>query len=103
MIRRRPGIRYRILGFDELQMNSHSQAARWAAKEALMKATGVNLYGKWAECQIQNAADGRPYFVFSKNLDAELSRLGVIKSSIQVSLTHESEYAVAVVIASMRS
>jgi holo-[acyl-carrier protein] synthase len=73
-------------------------AARFAAKEATMKALGRSdeAFG-WREIAVARDADGRPSLCLSGPV-ASLARLRGVRS-LTVSLTHEREYAAAVVVA----
>ena len=63
-------------------------AGRWAAKEAFLKANGVGLIGKnainMADISIVNEKNGRPILKYKDKI-------------YDVSISHEEEYAVAVV------
>jgi holo-[acyl-carrier protein] synthase len=70
-------------------------AARFAAKEAAIKAIGAPLPP--AQIEVRNAPDGSPALRLHGEAAAEAARQGVVLS---VSLTHSRETAAAVVIAS---
>lgn len=76
-------------------------AARFAAKEATMKALGVGL-GAFAlrDVEVVTDADGRPSVVLHGAASACAERLGV--GALAVSLSHTSTYASAVVLAEAR-
>jgi len=76
-------------------------AARFAAKEATMKALGVGL-GAFAFRDVEVVTDdaGRPSLVLHNGAQAVASRLGV--TSLSVSLTHTAAMASAVVVAEGR-
>jgi len=63
-------------------------AARFAAKEALIKARGSR--GRWREIEVMNAPSGEPYF----------SRLpaGLDPGRVRLSLSHDSGVAAAIVL-----
>lgn len=94
---RRPQITDRFLGKYERGLTPSSQAARWAAKEALVKATGISLHGRWNQCQVVNDQNGRPRFIFSEEIRHELSARGINENNIAISITHEETNAIAVV------
>ncbi len=73
-------------------------AARFAAKEAGMKAigTGWNFGVTWKDFEVVNERSGRPVLRFSGVALAVAERLGVQR--VSVSLTHTREMAFAVVI-----
>ena len=66
-------------------------AGRWAAKEATAKALSVNL--TWRDVEVLNYEDGKPYLRFAENVDFEPDL------TVHLTISHEREYAVAVVIA----
>lgn len=70
-------------------------AARFAAKEAIFKAISNMLDNKysitWQNAQILNNRDGRPYIEF---IDKEFKQI----ESIDISLSHCKEYAIANVV-----
>lgn len=70
-------------------------AARFAAKEAIVKALGTGWRGvHWREIEVINAASGAPQAVLHGRAKELLSRLAF--SQIEISLSHEREYALAV-------
>ncbi len=73
-------------------------AARFAAKEAAMKAlgTGWNHGVRWRDCEVVRAPGGRPTIVFHGKAGEFAEKLGVKNASL--SLTHTSEQAFAQVI-----
>ena len=71
-----------------------SVAARFAAREALSKAMGSGISGgfSWKSVEVANNKHGKPFIkVLDKNL-------GIPDSSIKLSLSHDGDYAVAVVL-----
>jgi holo-[acyl-carrier protein] synthase len=73
-----------------------SLAARFAAKEALIKALphGGNLFV--SDIAIEADAEGAPRFELTPKVRSALESLGVRRAHL--SLTHEKEYAVAFVV-----
>lgn len=73
-------------------------AARFAAKEAAMKAlgTGWNHGVRWRDCEVVRAPGGRPTLVFHGRAGEFAAKLGVKNAAL--SLTHTSEQAFAQVI-----
>jgi holo-[acyl-carrier protein] synthase len=73
-------------------------AARFAAKEAAMKAlgTGWNHGVRWRDCEVVRAPGGRPSIVFHGKAGEFAAKLGVKHAAL--SLTHTSEQAFAQVI-----
>jgi len=75
-----------------------SLAARFAAKEAVMKALGVGLGAiGWHDVEVVRLESGAPSLVVSGVAAALASRLGV--GNWRVSLTHTAAFAEAVVAA----
>jgi holo-[acyl-carrier protein] synthase len=73
-------------------------AARFAAKEAGMKAIGTGLrHGiSWKDFEVVNEASGRPTLILSGVAKQIAERLGARR--ISLSLTHTAEMAFAVVV-----
>jgi holo-[acyl-carrier protein] synthase len=72
-------------------------ATRFAAKEAFGKALGTGLRGfSLREVQITNDAMGKPSVILHGAAKAALAAAGAV--SVFVSLTHESDNAVAVIV-----
>jgi holo-[acyl-carrier protein] synthase len=70
-------------------------AGRFAAKEAVAKALGTGWRGiHWHDVEIINAESGAPYAVLHGRAQELLARLGC--QCIEISLSHEREYALAV-------
>lgn len=76
--------------------NLESLAATFAAKEAFSKAIGTGVRGfELKDVSVMRNSLGKPYLVFSPKLQSKLDAMGAM--STDVSLTHEKEYALAVV------
>ena len=74
-----------------------SLAARFAAKEALGKALGTGLSGIiLKDIMVKNRHNGQPEIIVSGTALAALRKSGA--SSIHLSLTHESDNAIAMVV-----
>ena len=73
-------------------------AARFAAKEAAMKALGVGIYSgiPWTDYEIQNEPSGEPRLYFHRKAAAHARDRGVARC--WVSLSHNRSQAVAVVV-----
>ena len=82
----------------ESNIGSQCFAARFAGKEAFMKAVGTGWAEglKWTEIEILNDDKGKPILHLSGESQKMIETLKVIRMS--VSLTHVKEYAMAVVI-----
>lgn len=74
-----------------------SYAARFAAKEAVMKALGTGLAGgNWLDIEVCNDEAGKPQLALSGSFGRLAAQQGV--TAIHLSLTHAREYAAAQVI-----
>ncbi|MBN2652544.1 MAG: holo-ACP synthase [Spirochaetales bacterium] len=74
-----------------------SLAARFAAKEALVKALGCGFVGlSPSDIEISNNLEGRPFVNCGLKLQKVLEERGVV--SIHLSLSHEKDFAVANVV-----
>ena len=73
-------------------------AARFAAKEAALKAigTGWRRGVAWKEVEVGREASGRPTLIFSGQAARHAARLGMKRAAL--SLSHTAEHAVAQVI-----
>jgi len=73
-------------------------AARFAAKEAAMKAlgTGWNHGVRWRDCEVVRMPGGRPNMVFHGKAAAFAAQLGVKNSALSIS--HTVDQAIAQVI-----
>lgn len=73
-------------------------AARWAVKEAFLKAFGVNFIGnhKLTEIEVKNHDNGKPYIELSGRAKDEFANKGFTK--IHVSISHTHHHAMAYII-----
>lgn len=102
----RRGDRFRLRVFTEGEIDYcekraakfASYAARFAAKEAAMKALGTGWAEgvAWKDIEVVNATSGAPTLQFYRRALEELEALGASKSHI--SLSHSSTLAIAQVI-----
>lgn len=77
----------------------HALAARFAAKEAVMKALGTGTHGVgWREIEILRLASGQPQVRLAGKALQKAQELGW--QEVAVSLSHSRDYAVAVVVSS---
>ena len=97
---RRPGVVERVLTPAEAGLALHSQAARFAAKEALAKALGSPGGLEWHDAEVVTGAAGRPSFAVRGTVAALADSLGV--STLHLSLSHDAGVATAFVIAEGR-
>jgi holo-[acyl-carrier protein] synthase len=73
-------------------------AARFAAKEAALKAIGTGWRGgvAWKEVEVRREPGGRPTIAFSGRAGEYAGKLGMSRASL--SLSHTAEHAIAQVI-----
>ena len=71
-------------------------AARFAAKEAFLKAVGHTAGIRWREIEVRHDNDGRPCLAADGTAADRLRELGV--TTVHLSLTHERNYAQAFVV-----
>ena len=96
MLRRRPGIAERILTPEERALPVQSQAARFAAKEALAKALGSPGGMSWLDAEVVRSEAGEPSFVVTGTVAERLAELGVAR--IHLSVSHDGGFASATVV-----
>lgn len=80
-----------------------SLAGRFAAKEAVLKALGTGWADgiSWHDIQVLNDRAGRPRATVSGRVKTLMKRAGV--TTIHVSLSHDTDYAVAEVVLTKNS
>jgi holo-[acyl-carrier protein] synthase len=92
---------YNEINYCEAKANKYeSYAARFAAKEAFLKAAaiGIDFSINLKEIEIANSETGRPYFILNKSAkEFLLENIGYIPD-IQVSLSHSKQQAIAFVL-----
>ncbi len=72
-----------------------TMAGRWAAKEAVSKVLGLGVRGiGWRDIEIERLPTGQPAVRLHGRAAARAEQLGMAR--IAVSITHESDYAVAI-------
>jgi holo-[acyl-carrier protein] synthase len=92
-----PRLKERLFTDGEKSLNNYSLAARFAAKEALMKAVGIAAGLSFQEVQIVKDENGKPSFELSGQSEKTISDKGI--SSLHLSLSHDGQMAIAYVIA----
>ena len=95
-VRRRPRMIDRLFTPAEAERPLASQAARFAAKEALAKALGAPAGLSWQDAELVTDELGRPEFKVTGTVAARAAELGV--GTIHVSVSHDAGIASAVVI-----
>ena len=71
-------------------------AARWAAKEAAIKALGAPGGLRWHDMEVANSPDGAPSLILRGAAKEHADRIGVKR--VHISLSHSGGVSVAVVI-----
>ena len=90
---------FREIAYADRKANRFERyAARFAAKEAGMKALGTGWHGgiTWQDFEVVNLPSGRPTLEFHGRAAEIAAKLGV--RSVALSLTHTKEQALAMVI-----
>ena len=100
---RTPGLAARLFSERELSQpggkgeNAVSQAARFAAKEAVAKVLGAPAGLRWHDCEVLVGERGKPYLELSGTVLAKSKELGI--TNWHLSLSHDGPIATAFVIA----
>jgi holo-[acyl-carrier protein] synthase len=92
-IERTPAIKEKIFTKQEAQLSLPSLAARFAAKEALVKALDARNIFNWQDAEVVNEESGKPTFLFTGTLATRLNGFRV-----HLSLSHDAGIASAMVI-----
>lgn len=100
-LERTPKLMERLFSPAERTLRPHSLAARYAAKEALIKALGGSDGVHWIDIEIASEPSGRPVFALSGSTAETVAARGI--DMLHLSLTHDADVAVAYVIAESRS
>ena len=78
-----------------VRMRPETFAGRWAAKEAVSKVLGLGVRGiGWRDIEVERMPTGQPAIRLHGRAAARAEQLGMDR--IAVSITHESDYAVAI-------
>ena len=92
-LERTPGLELKLFTEAERIKSIQSLAARFAAKEALVKALNAVNGILWHEAEVVNLEGGKPTFIFYGAV-AEL----VVGANVHLSISHEAGVATAIVI-----
>jgi len=92
-LERTPGLKLKLFTEAERIKSIQSLAARFAAKEALVKALNAESGILWHEAEIVNLEGGKPEFVFY----GELANL-VDGANVHLSISHDAGIATAIVV-----
>ncbi len=96
MVARRPAVVARLLTPAEAAKNPASQAARFAAKEALAKALGAPMGLAWLDAEVVTGRAGEPVFELRGTVAARAAELGVTR--VHLSISHDAGLAIAYVV-----
>jgi holo-[acyl-carrier protein] synthase len=94
---RTPRLLARLFSPTERLLKPRSLAARYAAKEALIKALGGSDGVHWTDIEVTSAASGQPGFALSGSTAAVVAARGI--TGLHLSLSHDAGLAVAYVVA----
>ena len=92
-LERTPGLELKLFTEVERIKSIQSLAARFAAKEALVKALNAENGILWHEAEVVNLDGGKPTFIFYGAV-AEL----VVGANVHLSISHDAGIATAIVI-----
>ena len=93
---RTPALAERLLTPAERALPPESQAARFAAKEALAKALGAPAGLEWHDCEVTRSGSGAPHFALRGTVQAALEAVGGVR--VHLSLSHDAGVAIAYVV-----
>lgn len=94
---RTPRLLARLFAPAERVLKPRSLAARYAAKEALIKALGGSDGVHWTDIEIASEPSGRPVFALRGETEATVAARGI--TSLHLSMSHDAGLATAYVIA----
>jgi holo-[acyl-carrier protein] synthase len=94
---RTPRLIERLFAVGERTLAPRSLAARYAAKEALIKALGGSDGVHWIEIEITPEPSGRPWFTLTGSTAAVVAERGI--TTIHLSMSHDAGLATAYVVA----
>ena len=92
-LERTPALKERIFTEREALLKTASLAARFAAKEALIKALDARDVFSWHDAEVINTESGKPAFLFSGAL-----ALRTADCLVHLSLSHDAGIASAMVV-----
>lgn len=99
-LQRTPRLEARLFADSERNRPVPSLAARFAAKEALVKAVGSPAGFRWHDIVVVSDEHGNPGFTFSGAVPAVLQRAQI--TTVHLSLSHDAGIACAFVVAERR-
>ena len=92
-LERTPSLKEKLFTEAERIKSIQSLAARFAAKEALIKALNAENGMLWHEVEVVNLEGGRPTFIFYGAVAALING-----ANVQLSISHDAGIATAIVI-----
>ncbi|SDK27752.1 holo-[acyl-carrier protein] synthase [Cryobacterium psychrotolerans] len=95
-VERTPGLVPRLFTESERGLPIHSLAARFASKEAFVKALGDSQAITWQELEVVTDGHGNPGFVLHGSALAALADRGI--SGVHLTMTHDAGVACAFVV-----
>lgn len=95
-LERTPKLRDRLFTPAERPLPARSLAARYAAKEALIKALGGSDGVFWAEIEVTPDEQGKPWFALSGSTADVIAERGI--HAVHLSMSHDGGFATAYVI-----
>lgn len=95
-VTRTPRLVERLFAVGERGLPLHSLAARFAAKEALIKAVGDSAGMHWTEMEVITDGEGRPAFDLRGRTAEVVAGRGA--RAVHLSLTHDGGLACAFVV-----
>ena len=93
---RTPALRARLFAVSEREKPLSSLAARFAAKEAFMKALGESTGVQWHDMEVVQDGQGAPTLVVSGAAAELVASKGIV--GIHLSMSHDAGVAVATVV-----
>ena len=96
-IARTPKLLTRLFSPAERMLKPRSLAARYAAKEALIKALGGSDGVHWTEIEVTPEASGRPWFSLTGSTAEVIAARSI--TTLHLSMSHDAHLATAYVIA----
>jgi holo-[acyl-carrier protein] synthase len=96
-MQRTGGLGKRLFTDGERSLPASSLAARFAAKEAVVKALGAPKGLRWHDTEIGRADDGRPLLTVRGTVARAADTLGIRRWHL--SLSHDAGLAIAMVVA----
>ncbi|BDV29801.1 holo-ACP synthase [Microbacterium terricola] len=96
-LERTPRLVERLFAPAERVLPARSLAARYAAKEALIKALGGSDGLHWTEIEITSEPSGRPWFTLAGSTAEAVAAKGI--ATVHLSMSHDGGFATAYVVA----